>query len=85
MSPRSPERRRLKRARVRLEAEKVLLGCGEASVAELTYILDQRLKWAMNKSEVGIYLRHHPRIERRKERNIVIYCIHNLDSEASGG
>ena len=72
MSPRSPERRRLKRAEVRLEAEKVLLGCGEASVAELTFILDQRLRWRLNRSQVGIYLNDHPRIARRKERNMVM-------------
>ena len=85
MNPSRPERRRLKRAQVRLEAEKVLRGCGEASVAELTFILDQRLRWGLSRNQVGLYLNGHPRIVRWRENNMVIYCIQNLDSEASGG
>ena len=65
-----------RRARVRLEAERILMESGETSLATLTFKICQQVRYDVNRQQVALFIRNHPRICRVGNRNNQIYkCI----------
>jgi hypothetical protein len=68
-----------RRARVRLEAERVLNELGETSIRDLTWRICCALPYDVNCQQVSNFLRNHPRIERKGHRSNRTYeCIQKL-------
>tara|TARA_R100001129_G_scaffold132816_1_gene94299 strand:- start:1237 stop:1458 length:222 start_codon:yes stop_codon:yes gene_type:complete len=65
-----------RRARVRLEAERILSEMGETSLSTLTYKISDNVRYDVNRQQVALFIRNHPRIIRVGNRNNQIYkCI----------
>ena len=67
-----------RRARVRLEAERLLIEMGETSIRALTWKICQNLPYDVNAQQVSNFIRNHPRIVRKGHRSNRSYeCISN--------
>jgi len=70
-----------RRARVRLEAERILRQMGEASLATLTYEISHSVRYDVNRQQVALFIRNHPRIMRVETKSVplgsqIYRCIH---------
>ena len=69
-----------RRARVRLEAERILKQMGETSIRTLTWKICESLPYDVNAQQVSNFIRNHPRIVRKGHRSNRTYeCIYNQD------
>lgn len=66
-----------RRARVRLEAERILSEEGETSLATLTYKISSKVRYGVNRQQVALFIRNHPRISKRSgpENSQIYKCI----------
>ena len=67
--------RRLRRSRVCLEGERILLSNGPTAPSTLAFLVSRRLSYEVNYNQVTQFLRGHPRIVRSGTRQNRFYEI----------
>jgi hypothetical protein len=71
-----------RRARVRLEAERILSELGETSIRTLTYRICDCLPYDVNVQQVSLFIRDHPRITKGGSRSNVTYVLESVSKLA---
>ena len=64
-----------RRARVRLEAERILSEMGETSIRTLTWKICDCLPYDVNAQQVSLFIRDHPRIVKSGNRSNRTYVL----------
>ena len=77
----NPKRRR---AKVKLEAERILIDKGELAVKDLTSLIMDRVTYHLLPVQVGAILRNHSRITRRYSRGELASYLITPESERQG-